>query len=68
MDYFVWVARNAERTVLIDCGFNEHSGARRNRTMLSPAWAAAAEDLPPTADHTEIVRWLAARVDRSRES
>ena len=36
MDYFVWVARNADRTVLIDCGFNEHSGARRNRTMLIP--------------------------------
>ena len=25
MDYFVWVARNADRTVLIDCGFNERS-------------------------------------------
>ena len=36
MDYFVWVARNADRTVLIDCGFNERSGARRNRTMLCP--------------------------------
>jgi len=32
------------------------------------AWSAAAEDLPPTADHTEIVRWLAARIDQSRES
>ena len=32
------------------------------------AWAAAAEDLPPTADHTEIARWLAARIDQSRES
>jgi len=36
MDYFVWVARNADRTVLIDCGFNERSGARRHRTMLCP--------------------------------
>jgi 3-hydroxyisobutyrate dehydrogenase len=32
------------------------------------AWAAAAEDLPPTADHTEIARWLAARIDQSRKS
>lgn len=32
------------------------------------AWAAAAEDLPPTADHTEIARWLAARIDQSRRS
>ncbi len=40
MDYFFWVARNADRTVLIDCGFNERSGASRGRTMLCP---------PPTA-------------------
>ena len=26
MDYFFWVARSSERTVLIDCGFNERSG------------------------------------------
>ena len=36
MDYFFWVARNSERAVLIDCGFNERSGARRGRTMLCP--------------------------------
>ena len=36
LDYFVWVARNADRTVLVDCGFNEGSGARRSRTMLCP--------------------------------
>lgn len=36
MDYFFWVARNAERTVLIDCGFNTRSGDRRGRTMLCP--------------------------------
>jgi len=36
MDYFFWVARNAERTVLIDCGFNDRSGERRGRTMLCP--------------------------------
>jgi 3-hydroxyisobutyrate dehydrogenase len=32
------------------------------------AWAAAAEDLPPAADHTEIARWLATRIDPSSES
>jgi 3-hydroxyisobutyrate dehydrogenase len=32
------------------------------------AWAAAAEDLPPAADHTEIARWLAARIGQSSES
>jgi glyoxylase-like metal-dependent hydrolase (beta-lactamase superfamily II) len=36
MDYFFWVARSTDRTVLIDCGFNDTSGARRGRTMLCP--------------------------------
>ncbi len=36
MDYFFWVLRDAERTILVDCGFNEASGARRGRTMLCP--------------------------------
>lgn len=36
MDYFFWVARNSGRTILIDCGFNDASGARRGRTMLCP--------------------------------
>ena len=36
MDYFFWVARSPARTILIDCGFNEQSGARRGRTMLCP--------------------------------
>jgi glyoxylase-like metal-dependent hydrolase (beta-lactamase superfamily II) len=34
MDYFFWVARSPARTVLVDCGFNARSGARRGRTML----------------------------------
>jgi glyoxylase-like metal-dependent hydrolase (beta-lactamase superfamily II) len=36
MDYYFWVARSPARTILIDCGFNEDSGARRGRTMLCP--------------------------------
>jgi 3-hydroxyisobutyrate dehydrogenase len=32
------------------------------------AWAAAAEDLPAAADHTEIARWLSDRIDQSGES
>jgi glyoxylase-like metal-dependent hydrolase (beta-lactamase superfamily II) len=34
MDYFFWVARSPARTILIDCGFNARSAARRGRTML----------------------------------
>ena len=40
MDYFFWIARSSERTVLIDCGFNERSGPRRGRTMLCPPVSA----------------------------
>jgi glyoxylase-like metal-dependent hydrolase (beta-lactamase superfamily II) len=36
MDYFFWVARSPARTILVDCGFNEQSGARRGRRMLCP--------------------------------
>ena len=32
------------------------------------AWAAAAQELPPAADHTEIARWLANRIDKDGES
>ncbi|MGH3390643.1 MAG: N-acyl homoserine lactonase family protein [Actinomadura sp.] len=42
MDYFVWVARNAERTVVIDTGFGPLGGARRRRTtLLEPVSALA---------------------------
>ena len=34
MDYFVWVARNAERTFVIDTGFNAEMAAKRNRQHL----------------------------------
>jgi glyoxylase-like metal-dependent hydrolase (beta-lactamase superfamily II) len=36
MDYFFWLLRGDGRTILVDCGFNERSGARRGRTMLCP--------------------------------
>ena len=38
MDYFVWLARNAERTFVIDTGFNEAAAGKRKREFLrSPA-------------------------------
>lgn len=40
MDYFFWIARSAGRTILVDCGFNDASGARRGRTMLCPPTVA----------------------------
>jgi glyoxylase-like metal-dependent hydrolase (beta-lactamase superfamily II) len=38
LDYFVWLVRNAERTVVVDTGFNAAAAARRGREFLrSPA-------------------------------
>jgi hypothetical protein len=34
MDYFVWVAKRKERTVVIDIGFTEEVAAKRGRTFL----------------------------------
>jgi glyoxylase-like metal-dependent hydrolase (beta-lactamase superfamily II) len=34
MDYFVWVIRSAERTVVLDVGFGKAEGERRGRTFL----------------------------------
>lgn len=34
MDYFFWIARNADRTVLIDTGFSAEVGRRRGREVL----------------------------------
>lgn len=34
MDYFVWLIRNSERSILIDTGFNEVSAKARGRTLL----------------------------------
>jgi glyoxylase-like metal-dependent hydrolase (beta-lactamase superfamily II) len=34
MDYFVWLIRNAERTVVVDVGFSEAVARQRKRTFL----------------------------------
>ena len=31
MDYFVWLARNARHTVVVDTGFDEQAAKRRKR-------------------------------------
>jgi glyoxylase-like metal-dependent hydrolase (beta-lactamase superfamily II) len=34
IDYFVWAIQNADRTIVIDTGFNKTDGERRGRTFL----------------------------------
>jgi glyoxylase-like metal-dependent hydrolase (beta-lactamase superfamily II) len=52
MDYYCWVVRNAERTVLVDTGFSRAGGDARGRTtLIDPREALAglgvhAEDAP----------------------
>jgi glyoxylase-like metal-dependent hydrolase (beta-lactamase superfamily II) len=36
MDYFFWVLRNGDETVLVDTGFDPEVGRRRGRTCLCP--------------------------------
>jgi glyoxylase-like metal-dependent hydrolase (beta-lactamase superfamily II) len=48
MDYFVWVIRNAERTVVVDTGFSRAGGDNRKRTFLiQPADAFAHLGISP---------------------
>jgi len=42
MDYFFWILRNDERTVLVDTGFDPGAGARRGRRCLCPPLEALA--------------------------
>ncbi|MFK4492292.1 hypothetical protein [Bradyrhizobium sp. USDA 336] len=34
MDYFVWLIRNAERTILVDTGYDQAEANDRNRAIL----------------------------------
>jgi glyoxylase-like metal-dependent hydrolase (beta-lactamase superfamily II) len=43
MDYFVWVVRNDERTVVVDTGFRPEVGTRRGREVLVDPPEALAE-------------------------
>lgn len=40
MDYFFWLIRNADRTIVVDTGFSAAGGARRHRTTLIEPRAA----------------------------
>ncbi len=42
MDYFVWLVRNAERTIVVDTGFTAEVAARRKREYLRPPKAGLA--------------------------
>ena len=70
MDYFFWVLRNGDSTIVVDTGFHPESGARRGRTCLCPPDEALRQigvepETVPTVvlthlhyDHTGNLEWF----------
>lgn len=59
IDYFVWLVRNANRTVLVDCGFEAVEGARRGRQVArTPAAALEMVGVPAARIEQLIVTHL----------
>jgi glyoxylase-like metal-dependent hydrolase (beta-lactamase superfamily II) len=59
MDYYVWLARNAARTFLIDTGFNAEAARRRERELLRcPAAALALLGVTAAAVRDVIITHL----------
>ena len=42
LDYFVWVVRNTQRTIVVDTGFDKAEADKRNRTVMRTPAAALA--------------------------
>lgn len=55
MDYFFWLVRNNERTVLVDTGFAPEVGTRRGRTCLQPPLEALARAGVEPSDVAQVV-------------
>jgi len=50
MDYFIWVLRSGDQTILVDTGYDENEAVARGRPILrSPQAALRALDLSPEA-------------------
>ena len=54
IDYFVWVIRNSERTIVVDTGFDAAEGTKRGR-KVDRAPAAALEQIGVSAARVEQV-------------
>ena len=55
IDYFVWVVRNAERTILVDTGFSAEAAARRKRDYLCSPIVAIGRLGITTADVRDVI-------------
>ena len=65
MDYFVWVAKNAHRAVVIDIGFTESSGGKRGRKLLrcpiESLKLVGVDPVPYTPSNGALVRFRVKR-------
>jgi glyoxylase-like metal-dependent hydrolase (beta-lactamase superfamily II) len=56
MDYFFWVVRSADQTVLVDTGFSGRGGRNRQRTtLIDPMEACARLGIDPASAPTIVV-------------
>lgn len=59
MDYYVWIIRNAQRTILVDTGFHEDMAVKRGRTLLiPPAQALSKIGISPDSIEDVIITHL----------
>ena len=59
IDFFVWIIRNNERTILVDTGFDHAEAARRGRTVIfDPPEALNRIGIAPSSIETVIVTHL----------
>ena len=59
MDYFVWLVRNDECTIVVDTGFNSEVGKRRGRTVLrTPAEGLALLGVDAASAPTVVITHL----------
>ncbi len=56
MDYFFWIVRNRERTVVVDTGFSPLGGKARNRTLLADVPSLLSQfGVDPTSSPTVVL-------------
>ena len=56
MDYYIWVIRNDEKTIVVDCGFDKKEGENRGRTYLrSPTEGLGLIGIDPAEEKDVII-------------
>lgn len=59
LDYYFWLLREGERSVIVDCGFHPDAGARRGRAaLITPASALSGLGVRPELVETVILTHL----------